>query len=189
MSEDYEDESVRHAYQRYGVEGFYRTQGDTYRNPHEAALRRAIAAVARAHRLDLGHVLDLACGSGEATLALRELGAAQVDGADPYTARAYQERTGQPAEPLSFEDVAAGAMAGRRYTLIVCSFAMHLVAPSWLPLLCYWLAQASPHLLVLTPHKRPQLRPEWGWDLQDEIVVERVRARLYAAHAGAEGAL
>jgi hypothetical protein len=53
------------------------------------------------------------------------------------------------------------------------------LAPSRLPRLAYQLSQVSGALLVLTPHKRPDLRPEWGWQLAGEMVVERVRARLY----------
>src|SRR5437763_911706 len=80
--------------------------------------------------LDLTRVLDLACGSGEATLALRELGAGTIDGVDPYTGAAYQARTGQPAEELSFEAIAGGALDGRHYNLVVCSYALHLLEPS-----------------------------------------------------------
>jgi hypothetical protein len=124
-------------------------------------------------------VLDLAAGSGEVTLALRELGAARVDGVDPFTFGAYLSRTGQPAERLTFEDVAAGALAGRHYSLVVCSFALHLLEPSRLPAVCQQLSMVSDALLVLTPHKRPVIRREWGWDLVGEVVVERVRARMY----------
>jgi len=76
---------------------------------------------------DLSHVLDLAAGSGEVTLLLRERGVSRVDGIDPYTAEAYRQRTNQEAEPLTFADIAAGSLAGRRYSLIVCSFALHLL--------------------------------------------------------------
>jgi len=82
-------------------------------------------------------------------------------------------------EPV--DEVAAGALRGRRYSLVGCSFAMHLAAESLLPQLCLELAQAAPHLLILTPHKRPTLRPAFGWDLTDEFVHERVRTRLYAS--------
>ncbi|HZN66943.1 MAG TPA: class I SAM-dependent methyltransferase [Tepidisphaeraceae bacterium] len=129
--------------------------------------------------LDLSRVLDLAAGSGEATLALRSLGAKHVEAADPYTAEAYADRTGAVAERISFEDVAAGALSGRRYTLIVCSFALHLCAPSRLPVVAQQLALVADALLVLTPHKRPVLREQWGWLLEGELVVERVRARWY----------
>jgi SAM-dependent methyltransferase len=172
-------ESIRKQYERHGVQPYYEQFGARYRNPHEAALNRAIHSAVSAWSLDLTHVLDLACGSGEATLALRDLGAKAIDGVDPYTASAYQARTGQPAESLTFEAVAAGVLAGRRYSLIVCSYALHLLAPSRLPRLSYQLSQIAGGLLVLTPHKRPVIRAEWGWRLAGEMVVDRVRARSY----------
>src|SRR5947209_8650835 len=83
----------------------------------------------------------------------------------PAAAAAYAARTGRPAARLTFEDVAAGALAGRTYSLVVCSFALHLCEPSRLPGVAAALAQVSPALLVVTPHKRPVLRPAWGWGL------------------------
>lgn len=130
---------------------------------------------------DLTHVLDLAAGSGEATLALRELGARQIDGIDPYTADAYSARTGASPERFSFEDVAVGALAGRSYSLVVCSFALHLCEPSRLPKVAQQLSLIGDALLILTPHKRPVIQPGWGWQLKGEMVVERVRARVYAS--------
>src|SRR5687768_12936925 len=111
--------AIRNEYQSHGVRGYYEQHGFEYRNPHEAAVARALGVAVRGWSLDLSRVLDLACGSGEATLALRALGAVTVDGLDPYTGQAYAARTGQPAEPLSFEAVAAGALTGRSYSLIV----------------------------------------------------------------------
>jgi SAM-dependent methyltransferase len=171
--------SIRGEYKKHGVLGYYQQFGAAYRNPHELAVRRALHTAVPAWGLDLARVLDLACGSGEAALALRELGAERVEGVDPYTAAAYQARTGSPAEALTFEAIAAGALDGRRYSLIVCSYALHLLAPSRLPRLAYQLSRLAPALLVLTPHKRPALRPEWGWQLAGELRVERVRVRAY----------
>lgn len=173
-------DSIRAAYETHGVRAYYEGFGATYRNPHEAAIRTALRKAIAEWHLDLtGTVLDLACGSGEVTLLLRELGSAHVQGIDPYTSAAYLERTGQPAERYTFEDIAAGALLGRRYGLIVCSFALHLVDESRLPLLAYQLAALSDTLLILTPHKRPHLKPEWGWQLNGEFVETRVRARWY----------
>ena len=180
-------DAIRKAYQRHGVEPYYRQFGAQYRNPHELAVRRAVQAAVAAWRLDLTRVLDLACGSGEVTLALRDdlawhdrdRGAPAVDGLDPYTGAAYQARTGQPAEALTFEAIAGGALDGRRYSLVVCSYALHLVPSSRLPRLAYQLSRIAGALLVLTPHKRPNLRPEWGWVLTGEMVIDRVRARCY----------
>ena len=110
------DDAIRHQYERYGAQGYYEQFGAEYRNPHELAVRQTIHAAVAAWQLDLARVLDLACGSGEVTLALRELGATAIDGLDPYTGAAYQARTGQPADALSFEAIAGGALDGRRYS-------------------------------------------------------------------------
>lgn len=174
-----EDPAIRHQYEEHGVEGYYSQFGADYRNPHEAVIREVLREAVERWRLDLRRVLDLACGSGEATLALRELGAGEIDGVDPYTAEAYLARTGDAAESFSFEQIAAGALAGRSYSLIVCSFAMHLIEESWLPALLAQIAMISDSLLIITPHKRPEIKTEWGWTLDDEFVIERVRARLY----------
>jgi SAM-dependent methyltransferase len=173
--------SIRGAYEEFGAEEYYKRFGAEYRNPHENAVRAVIRDSVERNSLELGHVLDLACGSGEATRALLAMGAdpGHIDGVDPYTAAAYSAAIGIPAEELSFEDVAAGALAGRHYSLTVCSFALHLADLSRLPLLAWQLAQVSDALLIVTPHKRPDLRPEWGWQLVDEFVRDRVRARTY----------
>lgn len=174
-----EPQAIRNAYAQVGVETFYREQGARYRNPHEDAIRLLLRQIVSQWKPDTSRVLDLACGSGEVTLALRELGAGDIAGVDPFTFEAYAERTGQSATQLSFEQVAGGALSEQRFSLVVCSFALHLASPSWLPLLCFQLAQISGELLVLTPHKRPHLLSAWGWKLVEETEVERVRARFY----------
>jgi 2-polyprenyl-3-methyl-5-hydroxy-6-metoxy-1,4-benzoquinol methylase len=171
--------SVRAGYAAEGATAYYERHGAAYRNPHEPAVARLIRQLAGDGLLDGSRVLDLAAGSGEVTLALGGV-AGHVDGVDPYTAAAYRARTGRPCEEMSFADVAAGSLAGRSYSLVVCSFALHLAEPSRLPAVCWQLAQAAGQLLVLTPHKRPAIREDWGWRLTHERVGERVRARVYA---------
>ena len=177
--------SIRSEYESHGVRGFYAESGADYRNPHEPQIRRCIRLVVEKWEPDLTKVLDLAAGSGEATLALRELGAGAIDGVDPFTAEAYRHRTGQPAEELTFEDVAGGALVARHYTLVFCSFALHLCEPSRLPAVAQQLSLIGDALLILTPHKRPVIKPEWGWRLVGEEVSERVRARLYCSSGAA----
>jgi len=180
---DPDNPSIRSVYEQHGVRGFYEQHGEAYRNPHESAIRLALHAGLSRWSLDMSRVLDLACGSGEVTLALQELGCTNIVGIDPYTAEAYRARTGRLAEPFTFEQISEGALEGRRYSLIVCSYALHLLAASRLPLVAYQLQRIAPALIILTPHKRPQLREAWGWQLQDEILVARVRARLYRVSA------
>lgn len=172
---------IRGEYEKYGVAEFYRRFGAIYRNPHEEIIHRSLEKVVDCWKLDLTRVLDLAAGSGEVSVLVRAMGAGAVDGIDPMTSEAYMARVGRPTEPFSFEDVAAGALGGRTYSLIVCSFALHLCEPSRLPGLCQQLALLAPIFLVVTPHKRPEIREEWGWTLRDELLIDRVRTRVYTA--------
>lgn len=202
-------EAIRNLYAEHGVAGCYERRGATYRNPFEAAQRELLVLAAERFALDLGDVLDLACGSGEATLALRDLtdesadrapspaalaptapapttearSARRFTGVDPFTGAAYRERTGLDALPLSFEQIADGALEaalpGRRFTLIVCACALHLCEASRLPVLLWRLREAAEALLVVTPNKRPEIRAEWGWRMEGEILHRRLRARFY----------
>ena len=178
--------SIHDAYVDHGTRGYYQQFGAEYRNPHEAIVFDLLQAVAREWPVDLTNVLDLAAGSGEVTLALHS-SAQAIAAIDPFTAVAYEGRTGQACEKMTFEAIAAGGLQGRRYSLIVCSFAMHLVEPSRLPTLCWALAEVTGQLLILTPHKRPDLEPAWGWGLTHERLLDRVRARLYAVQPAAKG--
>lgn len=167
-----------------GVDDHYRLHGASYRNPHEPIVVDVVRRVFREWpTLDASNVLDLACGSGELS---RAICAARPDaamiGADPFTGDAYRTHTGPACEALSFEQIAGGALRGRSFSLIGCSFAMHLCPTSLLPMLTLELAQSSPDLLILTPHKRPHLRETWGYTLVGEFVEQRVRARHYRSN-------
>jgi len=161
---------MRDEYTLYGVEGYYTRFGAHYRNPQEAAITEALKQL----NPKPCRVLDLACGSGEATLALRNLGFTNIIGIDPYTGEAYRQRTGQTALSITFEGIAAGLLAAR-YDMVVCSFALHLVEESRLPLLLWRLTQLAPRLVVISPIKRPPI--EQFWRLKREFVVERVHLR------------
>jgi 2-polyprenyl-3-methyl-5-hydroxy-6-metoxy-1,4-benzoquinol methylase len=179
ISQQKDHKAIRREYEEYSVQGFYEKFGDEYRNPHESIIKRVIEECVNQWQLDINQVLDLACGSGEVTLALQSLGTTNIDGIDPYTYNAYYQRTGKPAEIYTFEDIATGVLTGRFYSLILCSFALHLVAESRLPLLLYQLSLITDTLVIITPNKRPQLKSEWGWIFGDEIMIERVRAWLF----------
>jgi len=181
VSESPDNQSIRKKYERYSVTGFYQQFGDDYRNPHEPAINRMIQLAVQKWPLDLQKVLDLACGSGEVTLALHNLGYDNIDGIDPYTYNAYWQRTGKKAETYSFEDIGTGMLWGRYYSLIICSFALHLLSASRLPIVAYHLSTIADSLVIITPHKRPHLQPEWGWQYRDELVLDSVRSRFYVS--------
>lgn len=71
-----QSKSMRANYERYGVKGYYEQVAASYHNPHMAGILNGIAlaldhlyqrASSLKHQL---RALDLACGSGEATIAL-----------------------------------------------------------------------------------------------------------------------
>lgn len=173
------DDGIRNAYARMGVERFYQAHGATYRNPHEDAVIAGIGHCFETWSLDFEHTLDLACGSGEVTLAIMaRQDDVQVDGVDPYTGEAYTERTGQPCHSLSFADIAMHGFDAH-YSVIVCSYALHLCPKSRLPGLLWQLSQASDTLVVITPHKKPEIKPQTGWILHDEVRLDGTRTRWY----------
>lgn len=180
-----EDFAIRHAYEKYGVNGYYSQYGADYRNPHEDRLKTTVHQLVERWNLQrTERILDLACGSGEITLILRQLGFEHIHGVDPYTSEAYEKRVGHPIHgKWTFEQIADGCLEseGEIYDLIICSFAAHLISPSYLPLVMIQLRFVAKKLIILTPHKRPQISPEWGWTLKDEYVHERIRARLYTS--------
>ena len=173
------ESAITPGYEAAGVDGFYEANGATYRNPHEDEVRETLARALEQWNLDLSSVLDMACGSGEATLELVAIGATDISGIDPYTQAAYLERTGLIAEPLTFADIGNGALEGRSYSLVVCSYALHLCETSRLAAVCIALVRVAPALLILSPHKRPVINGGWGWSDPDEFVHRRVHARLY----------
>ncbi|EAL19142.1 hypothetical protein CNBH2410 [Cryptococcus deneoformans B-3501A] len=100
---------------------------------------------------------------------------------DPYTSPAYTERTSRPCHSLSFTDLAQGllpptsAMTSPRsgdpnnssepiWDIIICSFALHLVTnPSELFALLFELSGKARWLIVVAPHKKPEIKETWGW--------------------------
>ncbi|WVR07630.1 hypothetical protein IAU60_004672 [Kwoniella sp. DSM 27419] len=139
---------------------------------------------------------------------------------DPYTAPAYTSRTSRPCHDLSFTDLANGSIppdmpsppSGEPiWDLIICSFALHLVtSPSELFALLYELSGKARWLVIVAPHKKPEIKESWGWARYDmaswsaageaklyaggrveddeeeselEIVRDKVKLRLYKSNA------
>ncbi len=84
-------------YHDLGVKQFYEKSGETYANPHRYDIERLIKKKLNANNSYIKAsdcILDLACGSGEATLPLMKLGYKNIVGIDPYTHAKYEELTG-----------------------------------------------------------------------------------------------
>lgn len=177
--ESKQDTSIRKQYVDLGVKTYYEEHGSEYKNPHEQRVKSLIQEIVKNWNLDTTKVLDLACGSGEVTLALKEIDVKDIEGIDPYTHEAYEKRTKLKCLPLSFEDISSGKLYESKFSLIICSYAMHLASNELLPVLAMQLALISKQLVIITPHKRPEIETKWGWELINEVVKDRTRARLY----------
>lgn len=204
--------SVRGAYESLGAEGFYAAHGAVYHNPHEKVLVEGVSMALDQWEARHGfspfaaskapvRVLDLACGGGEATVALEaclrrraDCLLPEFDACDPYTAECYRQRTGRTAHDWSFADVASGVLQGRpRYDVVVASFCLHLLDGPSLDRTLTALARSARYLLVASPHRRLVIEPSTGWDECTPEVVHhdrfadtgsarhRVRIRMYSS--------
>ncbi|KAJ9108776.1 hypothetical protein QFC21_000096 [Naganishia friedmannii] len=111
----------------------------------------------------------------------------RITATDPFTVEAYEERTSAPCLPLSFQDVAEGKLplpiqgSQRKYDLAICSFALHLVGDhSEMFSLLDELSRQAKWLVVLAPHKKPEIKEGWGWIRWDISTWQDGRSKLYS---------
>ncbi|KAH0606681.1 uncharacterized protein H6S33_003515 [Morchella sextelata] len=191
--------SFRDAYTTHGVDNYYTLVANTYKNPHEPgvqkALRKILESIVPVDPLKPYYrLLDLAAGSGEATLAAAHWFSTRrpsyrllISAHDPFTASLYTTRTGgRPCGTQSFRDIQTGGLevspgrSSSKNDVVVCSFALHLCPASEVWGLLYTLSCECRWLVVLAPHKRPEVGSEHGWErMGREVCVERVRGRLF----------
>lgn len=121
---------------------------------------------------DGGIATECAANDGDSTTIPADVG---------IISAATKESLSDQVFTWSFEDIAAGALIDRHYSVVVCSFALHLCEPSYLATTCSALAMVADRLIVLTPHKRPDIKPAWGWALVSDERDDhwRVRCRQY----------
>lgn len=179
------EEAIRNRYAKKGISAYYREEGAWYANPHFPEVRALLRR--NAGRIDYTNAFDFCCGAGEASTAIRELGHALPTACDPYTGEAYRRRHDASCLPFSFDDVIRGALAGYGpFSSVICSFALHLCPARQLFPLVFQLFQIAPQLVIITPHKRPDLSVLEGVKLEfhDEVRTgrgKRVRLKAYRA--------
>lgn len=167
-------EAIRNQYAQVGVENYYQNNADTYTNPHEDIITELINESTEI--VDYGNsALDLCCGNGLATKVL-EQHVKHIVGNDPYMHRQYTEQTNRYCYDYDFKQLAQSCPIDKVDT-IICSFALHLCDESLLPNILYNLSLITNTLVVVTPNKKPTINI--FWELQNEIVKERVRLRIY----------
>ncbi len=151
--------AIRNEYANLGVDAFYLQNGDKYENPHEAQVQALVKR--NFEKFGSTFVLDLACGSGEVTRALKEIHVENIIGCDPYTFRLYEKRTQKKCFTFTFDDLIRGKHLAdwheQQFGIIICSFALHLQPEKKLFPLVSALFFLTKTLVVITPHKRPVL--------------------------------
>lgn len=170
--------SIRDIYSTTGIENYYKEYPDEYSNPHETYIHELIKQVNIK-----GHILDLSCGNGSASLAIKKSLSSQdydysIIGCDPFLYEQYKTRTGNPCLKFSFDDIINGTLQSYQFDSIICSFALHLCEKSKLNTLLYQLSRISDELIILTPHKRPKVNPDF-WKLTYTNKIEKVTLKKY----------
>ena len=168
--------AIRTEYAEKGVEAYYRSNANAYENPHFPYIQQLLEQ--NQERIDYTKVLDLACGGGEVALILRGCGFENTTGCDPFTARLFVKNTGLSCFNYGFEDIVKGRLAAKiegQFSSIISSFAMHLCAEKMLYSLTNQLFMLTKNVVVITPHKRPQLERfgEFALIFEDFVLTER----------------
>lgn len=170
-----QETSIRKKYEELGVDDFYKQNKMTYQNPHEMKIDILISSFMKNRNKDI-KILDLCCGSGEITRSLIKNGFNNIQGLDPYTNKLYEEKTNKPCFNLDFKDLANGKLL-EKFDIIICSFALHLAEISLLPNILYNLSLISKELIILTPHKKPEIKD--FFELKNETYIDKIRLREY----------
>lgn len=162
-------DAIRNMYKNIGVDNFYKVYGNTYENPHKEIINHLLKDVNIK-----GSILDLCCGSGEVTKNFLDK---DIIGCDPYTYNLYEKNTNKKCLNYDFKDIAKGSLDSYKFNNIICSFALHLCEESMLNLILYQLACISERLIIITPHKKPEIKNYWY--LEKETIYKKVRLREY----------
>jgi SAM-dependent methyltransferase len=178
--------AIRTEYAEKGVEAYYRANANAYENPHFPYIQQLLQH--NKGRIDYSKVLDLACGGGEVALILRGMGFETTVGCDPFTKRLFVKNTGLPCFNYSFEDIVKGRLIAKvegQFSAIISSFAMHLCDEKMLYSLTNQLFLLTKNVVIITPHKRPQLEyfSEFELTFEDFVLTERGKKVFLKSYA------
>ena len=148
--------SIRDDYIHYGVNEFYTNHADKYKNLHHDQVKQLL--IDNQDNINYKSVFDLSCGDGLVTQILTEMGYKISGASDPYLFSQYTKNTGLPCYQWSFLDIIKnGFETNQHYSAIISSFSLHLCPPKQLYNLITQLLQVTDTIIIITPHKRPQL--------------------------------
>ncbi len=173
-------ESIRTEYEDLGVEDFYKKKGNEYTNPHLKYIEESIKTIVDLGIVNLSKVLDLGSGTGEVTNELNNLGYYNVEGLDLYLCDEYENNTGYKCMEMSFDDIQQGKLKDKKYSTIICSYALHLADKSILHDLLWELSLISEYLVILSPTKKPEISED-SWELIYSFTNVKSKNRIYTS--------
>lgn len=157
-------ESIRSGYEKYGVDDFYIKNGDKYINPHFNDIKKSIEKIINSNIIDLSSVLDLSAGTGEVSSVLINNGITNIDATEPFLCNEYEKNIGQKCIRYTFKNIYDGKLDNKKYSTIICSYAIHLCEKSILPVLMWRLSLISKYLVIISPNKNTNIKDIF-WDL------------------------
>jgi hypothetical protein len=174
---------IRQRYEEEGSEGYYKNNALAYQNPHEPQVRELI--LRNIGKIDYTRALDLCAGGGEVSKIWHELGHNDFLACDAYTYELYEQNLQRSCYQYSFDNFLRNKFSfPHTFSTIVCSFALHLCPEDWLFNVTENLFAYSPEIVIITPHKRPELELLGNCSLrfEDFVLTERgkkVRLKAY----------
>jgi hypothetical protein len=147
--------NIRPIYEQLGVDYYYKNYAHAYQNPHEPQVRNLL--IQNKDKINYQSCLDFCAGGGEVSQLLLEWdNNIQLIASDPYTQQLYQKNIGRPCMRWSFEDVYKNKIQAQ-FDSIICSFALHLCPLEKLFPVVNNLLNLAPQLVIISPHKQPDL--------------------------------
>lgn len=81
------------------------------------------------------------------------------DNGSTTKAEELSSQTSEHSEDAQHNEDSPQSPAELRMDMVICSFALHLITPSELFALLWQLSTKAKWLIVLAPHKKPEVRP------------------------------
>ena len=132
--------SIKNKYKNIGIIEYYLKYGNIYRNPHEKQLNIGLPQFISNNKINT----QIKC-----------------EGLDAYTNIAYFNRTGKACIIANIESY----NFVKKYDTIICSYALHLLDFKALLKVLTSLKQISKQLIVITPHDKPTITIDMGWNM------------------------
>lgn len=171
-------ESIRNQYSEMGVDNYYITKKQEYKNPHLINIELCLQEVI--NKINIGNFLDLACGNGEVSSFLSKNGFKDFKGIDPHFSEIYKKNTSHQCDDVLFQDISKEGI-NEKFDTIICSYALHLCPESYMNNLLYQISNSCKYFVVISPTKYPIISENY-FSLQEDFIINRTHCRIFKSN-------